>query len=120
MKLNYLPSVVLCCVFLLGLSSAQTVPGATRGGLLPPASSALNPARTQDPAASVIDFGTMDFPTSPASGAYGINDNEQIVGAYGPDLGPDIGDAGFILSNGSLWRWQFPGYIRARIRFERR
>lgn len=61
------------------------------------------------PTSSVTNFGTMDFPASPASGAWGINDNGQIVGAYGPDLGPDIGDAGFYLSKGSFESVRFPG-----------
>jgi uncharacterized membrane protein len=114
MKRNLSPAIMLSCVLLLGLSSAQTVRDVRRGGLLPPAWSALHPAPTLDPAASVIDFGTMDFPASPASGAYGINDQGQIVGAYGPDLGPDIGDAGFILSKGSFKTVRFPGMPRTQ------
>ena len=41
-------------------------------------------------------------------------DHGQIVGTYGPDLGPDIGDAGFYLSKGSFKSVRFPGAARTQ------
>jgi len=58
---------------------------------------------------SAVNFGTIDFPGAPASGVYGINDQGQTVGAYGPDLGPDIGNSGFYLAKNAFKSVRFPG-----------
>ena len=63
---------------------------------------------------SAVNFGTIDFPGAPASAAYGINDEGQIVGAYGPDLNPDIGDAGFSLTRNSFKIVRFPGATKTQ------
>jgi hypothetical protein len=60
-------------------------------------------------AATVIDFGAIDFPGASDSAANFINDRGDYVGGYGPGLEVDISNSGFYLENDSFRKIQFPG-----------
>jgi hypothetical protein len=61
--------------------------------------------------ATVIDFGTIDFPGASDSAANFINDRGEYVGGYGPDLETNESDTGFYLRNDSFRKINFPGAV---------
>jgi uncharacterized membrane protein len=70
----------------------------------------LGPATAELPgSATVVNFGTVDFPGAPDSAAYAINDHGQILGGYGPDLQTNAPNTGFYLNRNAFQEIDFPG-----------
>jgi hypothetical protein len=62
--------------------------------------------------ATVIDFGTVDFPEASDSAAYDVNDSGQFAGGYGPDLEVNFANSGFILTKNTFDIVNFPGAVQ--------
>jgi hypothetical protein len=69
--------------------------------------------QTQVPgSASVVNFGTIDFPRASDSAAYTVNDHGQYAGGYGPDLEVNFANSGFILTDNAFKVINYPGAIQ--------
>jgi hypothetical protein len=66
--------------------------------------------------ATVVDFGTIDYPGTSDSAAYRINDHGQVIGGYGPDLEVDAADSGFSLAKDSSELSTFPALPKPSLR----
>jgi uncharacterized membrane protein len=117
--LTYFALSMACMGLVLGASAAlaQDKLAGPRGRLVPQAAkSTTNFAARSFPeplptpgGASVVDFGTLDFPGTSDSAGYDINDLGQFTGGYGADLEVSISDTGFFLSNDAFKKISFPG-----------
>jgi len=116
------PALLLACsgfLFSASLSMAQGKFAGPRGRLTTqraqPADTLAAGSFAEQPHASgatVVDFGTIDFPGSSDSAAYTVNDHGQFAGGYGPDLEVNFGDSGFILADNAFKIINYPGAIQ--------